>query len=87
MVRLLSDNDLKYLHKALETGAIVTLERQYKGYEIIAKTRAVGYPWMVDTIMQGLVRTIKATRFSPCRFFFSLCPAKCRRIVHRREGG
>lgn len=52
MVRLLSDNDLKYLHKALETGAIVTLERQYKGYEIIAKTRAVGYPWMVDTIIQ-----------------------------------
>lgn len=52
MVRLLSDNDLKYLHKALETGAIVTLERRYKGYEIIAKTRAVGYPWTVDTIIQ-----------------------------------
>lgn len=52
MVRLISDNDLKYLHKALETGAEVTLERRYNGYELIAKTKAVGYPWEVDTIIQ-----------------------------------
>lgn len=30
----------------------MTLERRYKGYEIIAKTRAVGYPWTADTIIQ-----------------------------------
>lgn len=52
MVRLLSDNDLKYLHKALEMGKVVTMERRYKGYEIIATTKPVGAPWNVDMIVQ-----------------------------------
>lgn len=52
MVRLLSDNDLKYLHKALETGKVVTMERRYKGYEIIATTKPVEAPWSVKMIIQ-----------------------------------
>lgn len=52
MTRLLSDNDLKYLNKAQEQGKVVTLERRLHGYAITATTKAVGYPWQVDMIIQ-----------------------------------
>lgn len=52
MTRLLSDNDLKYLNKAQEQGKVVTLERRLHGYSITARTKAVGYPWQVEMIIQ-----------------------------------
>ena len=51
MVKLLSDNDLRHLQKAMERNMPLVLERNFRGITLVAKTKPAPEVWGQNTIL------------------------------------